>query len=60
MKSAFSKNSPLGCIVEPDEVVKVVFFMSTDDSSAITDETIPVTAGFEIFTGQPNMCEWGR
>lgn len=41
-------------------MVKVVFFMSTDDSSAITDETIPVTAGFEISTGQPNMCEWGR
>lgn len=57
MKSAFSKNSPLGRIVEPDEVAKVVFFMSTDDSSAITDETIPVTAGFEISTGQPNMCE---
>lgn len=57
MKSAFSKNSPLGRIVEPDEVAKVVFFMSTDDSSAIADEAIPVTAGFEISTGQPNMCE---
>lgn len=51
MKSAFSKNSPLGRIVEPDEVAKVVFFMSTDDSSAITRETIPVTAGLEISTG---------
>lgn len=50
MKSAFSKSSPLGRIVEPDEVAKVVFFMSTDDSSAITGETIPVTAGFEIST----------
>lgn len=50
MKSAFSKNSPLGRIVEPDEVAKVVFFMSTDDSSAITGETILVTAGFEIST----------
>ena len=57
MMSTFSKNSPLGCIVEPDEVVKVVFFMSTDDTSAITDETIPVMAGFEVSTGQPNMCE---
>lgn len=57
MKSAFSKSGPLGRIVEPDEVARVVFFMSTDDSSAITDETIPVTAGFEISIGQPNMCE---
>lgn len=57
MKGAFAKNSPLGRIVEPEEVAKVVYFMSTDDSSAITGETIPVTAGFEISTGQPNMCE---
>lgn len=57
MKGAFSKNSPLGRIVEPAEVAKVVYFMATEDSSAITGETIPVTAGFEISTGQPNMCE---
>ena len=35
--------------------------MSTDLSSAITGETIPVTAGFELSTGQPNMMEsWFR
>lgn len=56
MKGIFSQNSPLNRIVKPEEIAKVVYFMSTDDSSAITGETIPVTAGFELSTGQPNMC----
>ena len=55
MKAVFSKNSPIGRIVEPEEIAKAVYFMSTDLSSAITGETIPVTAGFELSTGQPNM-----
>lgn len=55
MKETFSKNSPLNRIVEPEEVAQAVYFMATDASSAITGETIPVTAGFEISTGQPNM-----
>lgn len=57
MKATFSKNSPIGRIVEPEEIAKAVYFMSTDLSSAITGETIPVTAGFELSTGQPNMME---
>ena len=56
-KEAFSQNSPLGRIVEPEEIAKAVFFMATDASSAITGETIPVTAGFEISTGQPRMID---
>lgn len=55
MKEIFSQNSPLGRIVEPEEIAKTVYFMSTDDSSPITDETIPITAGFELSTGQQNM-----
>ena len=57
LKKVFSKNSPLERIVEPDEIAKAVFFMATDASSAITGETIPVTAGFEISTGQPKMID---
>lgn len=56
-KEVFSQNSPLGRIVEPEEIAKAVFFMATDASSAITGETIPVTAGFEISTGQPRMID---
>lgn len=55
MKEAFSQNSPLNRIVEPKEIAKTVYFMSTDDSRAITGETITVTAGFELSTGQQNM-----
>lgn len=55
MKEIFSQNSPLNSIVEPEEIAKAVYFMSTDDSSAITGETIPVTAEFELSTGQQNM-----
>ena len=57
LKKVFSKNSPLERIVEPDEIAKAVFFMATDASSATTGETIPVTAGFEISTGQPKMID---
>ena len=56
-KEAFRQNSPLWRIVEPEKIAKAVFFMATDASSAITGETIPVTAGFEISTGQPRMID---
>lgn len=56
-KEAFRQNSPLWRIVEPEKIAKTVFFMATDASSAITGETIPVTAGFEISTGQPRMID---
>lgn len=55
MKEIFSQNSPLNSIVEPEEIAKAVYLMSTDDSSAITGETIPVPTEFELSTGQPNM-----
>lgn len=56
-KEAFRQNSPLWRIVEPEKIAKAVFFMATDASSAITGETIPVTAGFEISTGLPRMID---
>ncbi|MGM9891995.1 SDR family NAD(P)-dependent oxidoreductase [Limosilactobacillus sp.] len=52
-KQKFAKNSPLNRIVEPEEVAAAIYFVASPAASAITGETIPVTAGFEISTGQP-------
>lgn len=52
-KEKFAKNSPLNRIVEPAEVAAAIYFVTSPAASAITGETIPVTAGFEISTGQP-------
>lgn len=52
-KQKFAKNSPLNRIVEPEEVAAAIYFVAGSAGSAITGETIPVTAGFEISTGQP-------
>ena len=52
-KQRFAKNSPLNRIVEPEEVAAAIYFVASPAASAITGEVIPVTAGFEISTGQP-------
>ena len=52
-KQKFAKNSPLNQIVEPEEVAAAIYFVASPAASAITGEVIPVTAGFEISTGQP-------
>ena len=52
-KQKFAKNSPLNRIVKPEEVATAIYFVASPAASAITGETIPVTAGFEISTGQP-------
>ena len=52
-KQKFAKNSPLNLIVEPEEVAAAIYFVASPAASAITGEVIPVTAGFEISTGQP-------
>lgn len=49
----FGHYSPLGRIVQPEEIAQAVYFAATPASSAMTGETIPITAGFEIKTGQP-------
>ena len=52
-KQKFAKNSPLNRIVEPEEIAAAIYFVASPAASAITGEVIPVTAGFEISTGQP-------
>ena len=52
-KQKFAKNSPLNRIVKPEEVAAAIYFVASPAASAITGEVIPVTAGFEISTGQP-------
>lgn len=52
-KQKFAKSSPLNRIVEPEEVAAAIYFVASPAASAITGEVIPVTAGFEISTGQP-------
>ncbi|KRL05092.1 SDR family NAD(P)-dependent oxidoreductase [Liquorilactobacillus oeni] len=49
----FKEASPLGRIVEPEEIAKVIYFLASEDSHAITGENIPVSTGFEIYSGQP-------
>lgn len=49
----FSQHSPLGRIVQPEEIAQAVYFAATPASSAMTGENLPITAGFEIGTGQP-------
>lgn len=57
MKKRFAENSPLGRIVEPEEVASAIYFVTSPAAKAITGEVIPVTAGFEISTGQPKLAE---
>ena len=52
-KQKFAKNSPLNRIVEPEEVAAASYFVASSAGSAITGVAIPVTADFEITTGQP-------
>lgn len=52
-KQKFAEHSPLHRIIEPEEVAAAIYFVASAAGSAITGENIPVTAGFEISTGQP-------
>lgn len=49
----FTKASPLGRLVKPEEVARTMYFLASDESAPITGENIPVSAGFEIYSGQP-------
>lgn len=44
--STLTENSALGRLVEPDEVARVICFLASDESSAITGVTIPVDVGW--------------
>ncbi|MBZ2201563.1 MAG: SDR family oxidoreductase [Lentilactobacillus hilgardii] len=49
----FKKASPLGKLATSDDIARVMYFLATDESSPITGENVPVSAGFEIYSGQP-------
>lgn len=49
----FTQASPLGRLVQPEDVARTMYFLASDESNPITGENIPVSAGFEIYSGQP-------
>ncbi|GAA6124056.1 SDR family oxidoreductase [Bifidobacterium psychraerophilum] len=49
----FTQASPLGRLVHPEDIARTMYFLASDESSPITGENIPVSAGFEIYSGQP-------
>ncbi|MBP5841219.1 SDR family oxidoreductase [Lactiplantibacillus plantarum] len=49
----FKRASPLGKLATSDDIARVMYFLATDYSSPITGENVPVSAGFEIYSGQP-------
>lgn len=49
----FIAASPLKKLVEPDDIARTMYFLANDTSDPITGQTIPVTAGFGLYSGQP-------
>lgn len=49
----FIAASPLKKLVEPDDIARTMYFLATPASDPITGQTIPVTAGFGLYSGQP-------
>ena len=49
----FKQASPLRKLAEPDDIARVMYFLASDESNPITGENIPVSAGFEVYSGQP-------
>ncbi|EEJ72664.1 SDR family NAD(P)-dependent oxidoreductase [Lactobacillus ultunensis] len=52
---SFNNASPLGHIVEPNDIAKMAYFLASDDAKSITGQNIQVTAGFGIYSGQPRQ-----
>lgn len=50
---SFNNASPLGHVVEPEDIAKTVYFLASDNAKSITGQNIQVTAGFGIHSGQP-------
>ncbi|MFC6181029.1 SDR family NAD(P)-dependent oxidoreductase [Lactiplantibacillus daowaiensis] len=49
----FVAASPLKKLVEPDDIARTMYFLASAASDPITGQTIPVTAGFGLYSGQP-------
>lgn len=49
----FEDASPLYKLTEPEDVARVIYFLASSESESITGENIPVSGGFEIYSGQP-------
>ncbi|MFT8593374.1 MAG: SDR family oxidoreductase [Bifidobacterium sp.] len=49
----FAQASPLGRLVQPEDIARTMYFLASDESDPITGQNIPVSAGFEIYSGQP-------
>lgn len=50
---SFNQASPLGHVVEPEDIAAMVYFLASDQASSITGQNLPVTAGFGIYSSQP-------
>jgi len=51
----FVEVSPMNKIVEPEDIANTMYFLATDDAKSITGQNIPVTAGFGIYSSQPQQ-----
>lgn len=49
----FNQASPLGKLAQPEDIARTMFFLASDTSDPMTGQTIPVTAGFGLYSGQP-------
>ncbi|MFR0541568.1 SDR family NAD(P)-dependent oxidoreductase [Lactobacillus delbrueckii] len=49
----FNQASPLGHVVEPEDIANMVYFLASDQAASITGQNLPVTAGFGIYSSQP-------
>ncbi|MCI1986146.1 MAG: SDR family oxidoreductase [Lactobacillus sp.] len=49
----FKQASPLGKLAQPEDIARSLFFLASEDSDPITGQTLPVTAGFGLHSGQP-------
>ena len=41
----YCQRSPLGCVVQPEDVAEACIFLSSDKAARITGVTLPVDAG---------------
>ncbi|WP_300561169.1 SDR family oxidoreductase [Companilactobacillus sp.] len=51
----FVEASPMKKLVEPEDVAKTMYFLTTDGAKSITGQNIPVTAGFGVWSSQPKQ-----